>query len=165
MANLNSSAGKLQPRLGSQYKSGLGDLGTGNRQLLLGKGSKPPKELPALDAHTRYRINQSLNQSAIENSKMLGGPPSMIYAGFEGGVSISQKNLENARSKWLVDKLTGKIPHEPRGGQGQILPPINKDSPRNKKSGKSKASHISGISKSRVDEQELKAESNSKDKI
>ena len=45
------------------------------------------------------------------------GPPALVYAGFEGGASMSQKNLEQARSKYLLDKLTGKLP--PR-----TLPPI-----------------------------------------
>jgi hypothetical protein len=36
-------------------------------------------------------------------------------AGFEGGYSLGQKNLELARSKYLVDKLTGKLSEEMRG--------------------------------------------------
>lgn len=40
----------------------------------------------------------------------------MVYAGFEGGLSLSQKNLEQARTKFLLDKLTGKLPPEMRGG-------------------------------------------------
>ena len=47
----------------------------------------------------------------------MSGPPALVYAGFEGGASMSQKNLEQARSKFLLDKLTGKLP--PRS-----LPPI-----------------------------------------
>jgi hypothetical protein len=42
----------------------------------------------------------------------------MVYAAFEGGVSLSQKNLEQARTKYLLDKLTGKLPPELRGGAG-----------------------------------------------
>lgn len=42
------------------------------------------------------------------------GPPSMVMAGFEGGYSMNQKNLELARSKFLLDKLTGKLPQELR---------------------------------------------------
>jgi len=30
-----------------------------------------------------------LNQSQIDQSKFLQGPPAMVYAGFEGGVSLS----------------------------------------------------------------------------
>jgi hypothetical protein len=47
---------------------------------------------------------------------MFGGPSAILYHGFEGGVSISQKNLEQARSKFLLDKLTGKLLPELRGG-------------------------------------------------
>ena len=77
----------------------------------------------------------------------------MIYAGFEGGMSLSQKNLEQARSKFLVDKLTGKLPAEyNRGGNAQMLPPLNltKDTP--KKGGKSKGGQ-SVSSKSRGDDE------------
>ena len=49
----------------------------------------------------------------------MSGPPALVYAGFEGGASMSQKNLEQARSKFLLDKLTGKLP--PR-----TLPPLQK---------------------------------------
>lgn len=68
----------------------------------------------------------------------------MIYAGFEGGVSVSQRNLEQARSKFLLDKLTGKLPPELlRGGLGSILPPISKEYEGMKKGSRSKGSHIS----------------------
>jgi hypothetical protein len=53
----------------------------------------------------------------------MAGPPAMVYAGFEGGVSMSQKNLELARSKFLLDKLTGKLPEEIR--KGRLLPPLS----------------------------------------
>ena len=55
----------------------------------------------------------------------MAGPPSLVYAGFEGGVSMSQKNLELARSKFLLDKLTNKLPKELRKGKGKILPPLD----------------------------------------
>jgi len=45
---------------------------------------------------------------------------------FEGGFSMNQKNLELARSKFLLDKLTGKLPPELRGKHGQ-LPMISRD--------------------------------------
>jgi hypothetical protein len=56
----------------------------------------------------------------------------MIYAGFEGGMSLSQKNLEQARTKFLLDKLTGKLPPEMKGGHASVLPPLNlnKDTPK-----------------------------------
>jgi hypothetical protein len=49
----------------------------------------------------------------VDPSKIMAGPPSLVYAGFEGGASLSQQNLEKARSKFLVDKLTGKLPQRP----------------------------------------------------
>jgi len=55
---------------------------------------------------------------------MMAGPPGLLFAGFEGGISISQKNLEQARSKYLLDKLTGKLPAEFRA---QTLPPLSKE--------------------------------------
>jgi hypothetical protein len=48
----------------------------------------------------------------------------------------------------LLDKLTGKLPAELRGGYGQILPPISKETPI-KKSGKSKGT-MSVSSRSRA---------------
>jgi len=39
---------------------------------------------------------------------------------FEGGFSMNQKNLELARSKFLLDKLTGKLPPELRGKHGEL---------------------------------------------
>ena len=52
----------------------------------------------------------------MDTSKLLQGPPAVVYAGFEGGISISQKNLEQARSKFLMDKLTGKLPADLKSG-------------------------------------------------
>lgn len=46
-------------------------------------------------------------------------------AGFEGGYSLNQKNLELARSKFLLDKLTNKLPPELRGGRAGKLPPLD----------------------------------------
>jgi hypothetical protein len=54
----------------------------------------------------------------MQAGKLMAGPPSLVYAGFEGGESMSQKNLEQARCKFLLDKLTGKLPNR------QTLPPI-----------------------------------------
>jgi hypothetical protein len=47
----------------------------------------------------------------------------MVMAGFEGGYSMNQKNLELARSKFLLDKLTNKLPQEFRGKNK--LPPLS----------------------------------------
>jgi hypothetical protein len=55
----------------------------------------------------------------------MSGPPSLVYAGFEGSASMSQKNLELARSKFLLDKITGKLPKELRSGKSKTLPPID----------------------------------------
>ena len=57
-------------------------------------------------------LNQSMPH--VDPTKIMAGPPSLVYAGFEGGASMSQKNLEQARSKYLLDKLTGKLPPELR---------------------------------------------------
>lgn len=56
--------------------------------------------------------------------KIMAGPPSLVYAGFEGSASLSQKNLELARSKFLLDKITGKLPKELRGGNKKTLPTL-----------------------------------------
>ncbi len=82
---------------------------------------KPNNQIPPLDAETRLRISHALP----DGPKVISGPPAMIYAGFEGGMSLSQKNLEQARTKFLLDKLTGKLPAELKGGAAQLLPPIN----------------------------------------
>jgi hypothetical protein len=57
------------------------------------------------------------------NLRLLQGPPAMVMAGFEGGYSMNQKNLELARSKFLLDKLTNKLPQELRGKHK--LPPLS----------------------------------------
>jgi hypothetical protein len=58
------------------------------------------------------------------NMRLLQGPPAMVMAGFEGGYSMNQKNLELARSKYLLDKLTGKLPPDLRGSRAK-LPPLD----------------------------------------
>ena len=57
-----------------------------------------------LDKETKEKMNESLNNSYVQDSK-----PGFLYAEFEGGDSTSQKNLEFARSRFLLDKLTGKL--------------------------------------------------------
>ena len=54
--------------------------------------------------------------------KIMAGPPSLVYADFQGAPSMSQRNLELARSKYLVDKATGRLPPEIR--KSSHLPPI-----------------------------------------
>lgn len=59
--------------------------------------------------------------------RLLQGPPATAMTGFEGGYSMNQKNLELARSKFLVDKLTAKLPQygrKPRPQTGH-LPPLS----------------------------------------
>lgn len=88
------------------------DMNGINKQLLMSKPAKSG-QIPPLDPETRFRMSQALQEGT---PKMLSGPPAMIYAGFEGGTSLSQKNLEQARTKYLLDKLTGKLPPELKGG-------------------------------------------------
>ena len=61
---------------------------------------------PSAETHR----NVSPRMATLDTSRIMGGPPSLVFAGFEGGASMSQKNLEQARSKFLLDKLTGKLP-------------------------------------------------------
>jgi len=75
-----------------------------------------------LDPEVKKRINDQLQP--IDAAKITQGPPSLVYAGFEGGMSMSQRNLEVARSKFLLDKLTGKLPPELRQGRSAKLAPI-----------------------------------------
>ena len=113
---------------------GADSLTSSNKQLLMSKPAKPNNQIPPLDPETRQRMNQVLQQQDNTATKILQGPPAMIYAGFEGGMSLSQKNLEQARTKYLLDKLTGKLPPELKVGNAQILPPLNlnnnKDTPK-----------------------------------
>ena len=85
------------------------------------------------------RTAESKLAAAADPDKIMAGPPSLVYAGFEGGVSMSQKNLELARSKFLLDKLTGKLPAELRRGH---LPPI--DDSRSQASGSATGSRKGG---------------------
>jgi|LauGreDrversion4_2_1035121.scaffolds.fasta_scaffold98461_1 dynein heavy chain len=86
-------------------------------------------QVQPLDSDYQSRVDEKLRTTVgiMDPQKIMAGPPSLVYAGFEGGVSLSQKNLELARSKFLLDKLTGKLPAELRGGKGKVLPPIGGD--------------------------------------
>lgn len=75
----------------------------------------------------------------------------MVMAGFEGGYSLGQKNLELARSKYLVDKLTGKLSEELRGGKSSKLPPLTDEI---RDSLHSRGSQMSGKSKEEDKEEE-----------
>lgn len=71
-------------------------------------------QLQPLDPEFQEKVSHQLNKTNImEPNRIMLGPPSLVYAGFEGGASLSQNNLEKARSKFLVDKLTGKLPQRP----------------------------------------------------
>lgn len=59
-----------------------------------------------------------MNQSYLDAVQ-----PGFLYAEFEGGDSIPQKNLEFAWTKFLIDKLTGKIQWDVKRAK---LPPIEK---------------------------------------
>jgi hypothetical protein len=113
---------KLQPQMD------VGDMGpqitgmSSTNRILLNKGPKP-NQLPSLSDYGREKMQQ-LGQSQMDNMRLLQGPPAMVMAGFEGGYSLGQKNLEMARSKYLVDKLTGKLSDEIRGGKPSKLPPL-----------------------------------------
>lgn len=63
-----------------------------------------------MDQEYTQTVSKKLGMPVVDPSKIVSGPPSLVYAGFEGGASMSQKNLEQARSKFLLDKLTGKLP-------------------------------------------------------
>jgi len=54
-------------------------------------------------------MGSSENAYGLDNIRILQGPPAVSVTGFEGGYSLGQKNIEMARSKFLVDKLTGKL--------------------------------------------------------
>jgi hypothetical protein len=87
----------------------------------------------------------------MQAGKLMAGPPSLVYAGFEGGESMSQKNLEQARCKFLLDKLTGKLPNR------QMLAPIPEGSVNGDTV--SQGSAAKSVSKSQLgeDEEEVKA--------
>jgi dynein heavy chain len=60
-------------------------------------------------------------------TRLLQGPPAMAMTGFEGGHCVNQKNLEMARSKFLLDKLTNKLPPELLSASRRKLPPIDRE--------------------------------------
>lgn len=81
-------------------------------------------------------------QTLDPNMRFLQGPPTTMMTGFEGGHSMNQKNLELARSKFLLDKLTNKLPPELRQGMGQKLPPVTSDSARESVAGKTESTKV-----------------------
>lgn len=83
-------------------------------------------QVQPLETDYQSRVEEKLKKELAVNDpqKIMAGPPSLVYAGFEGGASLSQKNLELARSKFLLDKITGKLPKELRQGKSKALPPL-----------------------------------------
>jgi len=89
------------------------------------------------------------------NMRLLQGPPAMVMAGFEGGYSMNQKNLELARSKFLLDKLTGKLPPELRSkASKRLLPPI--DDTISQRSNQVSTKSLKGLEELNQDEEEKK---------
>jgi hypothetical protein len=82
-----------------------------------------------LENDYQSRVEEKLKKELAVNDpqKIMAGPPSLVYAGFEGGASLSQKNLELARSKFLLDKITGKLPKELRQSRPKALAPLGSD--------------------------------------
>ena len=89
-------------------------MATTNRILL---NKCKPNQLPSLSDYGRQRMNEA-GEVLDPNMRFLQGPPTTMLTGFEGGHSMNQKNLELARSKFLLDKLTNKLPPELRQGMG-----------------------------------------------
>lgn len=120
---------KLVPRLAMTEEGQPVITGTAaTNKILLNKCTKP-NQLPSLSDYGRMRMAQA-GQSLDPSMRLLQGPPAMVMTGFEGGTSVNQKNLEMARSKFLLDKLTNKLPPELRGGKATKLPPLTTDSAR-----------------------------------
>lgn len=120
---------KLVPRLAMTDEGQPVITGTATtNKILLNKCSKP-NQLPSLSDYGRMRMAQA-GQTLDPSMRLLQGPPAMVMTGFEGGTSVNQKNLEMARSKFLLDKLTNKLPVELRGGKAAKLPPLTTDSAR-----------------------------------
>jgi hypothetical protein len=124
IAGMKRGSKKLVPKLGESTVGAPAVTGlSSTNRILLNKGSKP-NQLPSLGNYNTQRLTD-MGQSQIDNMRLLQGPPAMVMAGFEGGYSLGQKNLELARSKFLIDRLTGKLPEELRGGMATKLPPLS----------------------------------------
>jgi hypothetical protein len=113
--------GQLVPKfMNSNQGPQLEGMSSTNR-ILLNKGQKHGK-LPSLG---KTSVIGNMHTSNLDpNMRLLQGPPAMVMAGFEGGYSMNQKNLELARSKFLLDKLTGKLPPELRNSAKAKLEPL-----------------------------------------
>ena len=51
--------------------------------------SNRKQAMQPLDADFRQRVNEKLSSTMIDPNKIMAGPPSLVYAGFEGGASMS----------------------------------------------------------------------------
>jgi hypothetical protein len=56
-------------------------------------------QIEPLDPAYQSQVHEKLNKTAsdlgkLDADRVIGGPPSLVYAGFEGSASLSQKNLE-----------------------------------------------------------------------
>ena len=107
MENMSQAGRKLQGSLGVSTHPRM------TNQLL---NNRKTGQVAPLESGYQSRVEEKLKKELAVNDpqKIMSGPPSLVYAGFEGGASLSQKNLELARSKFLLDKITGKLPKELR---------------------------------------------------
>ena len=117
------SQSMLRPRLNYTRDGApeISGIATTNK-ILLNKCAKP-NQLPSLSDYGRTRANGTHMSTLDPSMRLLQGPPAMVMAGFEGGYSMNQKNLELARSKFLLDKLTNKLPADLRNRHK--LPPLH----------------------------------------
>ena len=119
---LKSKGGKtLVPKFQNTNQGPQLEGMSSTNRILLNKGVKHGK-LPSLG---KTSVIGNMHTSNLDpNMRLLQGPPAMVMAGFEGGYSMNQKNLELARSKFLLDKLTGKLPPELRNSAKAKLEPL-----------------------------------------
>jgi hypothetical protein len=113
---------RLQPRLGVNSEGVPVVEGISRTNKILLNKTMRPGQLPTLSDYGRQRMMEAGDQ-LDPALRLAQGPPAMAMTGFEGGHCVNQKNLEMARSKFLLDKLTNKLPPELRRRAGK-LPPI-----------------------------------------
>jgi hypothetical protein len=106
------SATGLRPRIMSAKDGRPIVRGMSAANSILNNKNQKSGILPRMQGKaTKYETN---TMELDPSMRLLQGPPAMVMAGFEGGYSMNQKNLELARSKFLLDKLTGKLPEHLR---------------------------------------------------
>ena len=42
-----------------------------------------------MDPEYQARVTEQMNKTQVDPSKVMSGPPALVYAGFEGGASMS----------------------------------------------------------------------------